>query len=133
MRVEPSVSGVRLVAAAAFLLAACGAAGDDVDPNGSSASCVEPSPEPGDGQVSILAGSSPMRSPEAPTPAQVRFAADGTILVVDQTRPEVVEAPRSLDDSVFTEATLDPDSAGYELTWSRGSGELRLLRFEGGR
>lgn len=39
----------------------------------------------------------------------------------------------SQDDSVFAEAALDPDSARYELTWSRGSGELRLLRFEGGR
>lgn len=98
MGVGPPVSGVRLAAAASLLLAACGSPGDDVAPNGSSASCVEPAAEPGDGDYSIVAVSSPMRSPEAPTPAHVRFAADGTILVVDQTRPEVVEAPRTLDE-----------------------------------
>lgn len=84
--------------AAAVLLLGCGGAAEETDPAGSTVSCVEPSPEPGDGEVAVLARSSPMRSPDAPTPVRVRFAVGGTILVVDQTRPEVVEAPTTLDE-----------------------------------
>lgn len=38
------------------------------------------------------------------------------------------------EDSLFSAATLDPEQPDVELSWSRGSGELRLLRFreEGG-